>query len=77
MNAYAMFLADDALRMAHAHEDQLRDEATIERLGASTRPARGLRWILRSARSSILNAANAADAWSATIPRLADYPFRG
>ena len=76
MNAYAMFLADEALRMAHAHADELRDEAAIERLGASTRQARGSGWIFRSAASSIRNALNAGDAWGATIPRLADYPYR-
>lgn len=76
MNAYAMFLADEALRMAHAHADELRDEAAIERFGASVRQARGIGWIFRSAGSSIRNALNGGDAWSATIPRLADYPYR-
>jgi hypothetical protein len=79
MNAYAMFLADEALRMAHAHADELRDEAAIERLGASVRPARGIGWIFRSAATSIRNALNggdSGDAWSATIPRLSDYPYR-
>ena len=76
MNAYALFLADEALRLANAHADELRDEAVIERLGASVRPARGIGWIFRSAGSAIRSVADGAEVFAASMPRLSNYPFR-
>jgi hypothetical protein len=76
MNAYAMFLADESLRLANARVNELRDEAAIERLGASVRPARGIGWIFRAAGSSLRAAIEGAEIFTASMPRLSDYPYR-
>jgi hypothetical protein len=76
MNAYALFLADEALRLANAHADELRDEAVIERLGASVRPARGIGWIFRPVVSVARTFRDGLEIFEAGTPRLADYPYR-
>jgi hypothetical protein len=76
MTAFALFAADEALRVANARMAQLQLEAANERLGRVSRPRRTLAGTLRSALSSLKTALGSVDGAAPVLPRLADYPYR-
>jgi hypothetical protein len=76
MTAYAMFTADEALRVANARIAQLQLEAANQRLARVSRPRRTLAGALRSALSSLRPALGSIDGAAPVLPRLADYPYR-
>ena len=76
MNAYAMFAADEALRVANQRLAELRQESRNSRLGIADRPRRSARKAVALLISSISGAIAAADEMKPAVPRLADYPYR-
>jgi hypothetical protein len=76
MTPFAMYAADEALRVANARIAELQHEAANERLAGIRRPRRPLGATVRSAISSVRTAFAAIDAAPVTTPRLADYPSR-
>jgi thioredoxin-like negative regulator of GroEL len=75
MTIFAMFAADEALRVANARIAQLQLEAANEHLAGINRPRRTLTGAVRSALSSLRTALGSIDA-APVLPRLADYPYR-
>jgi hypothetical protein len=75
MNAFAMFAADEALRLANERQDGFRRERAIDRLAARAQQ-RGLFGGIASAVSSVRAALSAVDTDS-SLPALVNYPYRG
>ena len=75
MNAFAMFAADEALRLANERQDGFRQERANDRLAAGT-PKPGLFSGIASAASSLRAALSAVDTDS-SLPALSNYPYRG
>jgi hypothetical protein len=76
MTAFAMFAADEALRVANARMAQLQLEAANQRLARVSRPRPTLAGAVRSALSSLRTALGSIDGAAPVLPRLADYPYR-
>ena len=75
MNAFAMFAADEALRIANERQDGFRRERANDRLaGLTLKP--GLFGGIASAISSLRAAFSAVDTDS-SLPALVNYPYRG
>lgn len=74
MNAYAMFAADEALRLANERLEGFRLEQANERLAARA-PKRSPFAAIASAVSSFRAAASAVDT-DHSIPALSNYPYR-
>ena len=74
MNAYAIFAADEALRLATGRVTDLRHESTQRRLWASPEQARG-RGAIGALISSIREVLSRDEA-NPFIPALSDYPCR-
>jgi hypothetical protein len=75
MNAYAMFLSSEALRLANERLDGFRQEQAIHRLTAGA-PKRSRFSAIASAVSSLRAAISAVDT-DQSLPTLSDYPYRG
>jgi hypothetical protein len=79
MTAYAMFAADQALRIANERQAEMRAQAANRRLAASFRSRRSLPTRLASALDSVRTAlAGLGDVEAAKlgVPALVDYPAR-
>jgi hypothetical protein len=74
MNAYAMFAADEALRLANERLEGFRRERAIDRLAARA-PKRSSFGAIASAVSSFRAAVSAVDT-DHSIPTLSNYPYR-
>lgn len=74
MNGYAMFAADEALRLANERLEGFRLEQANDRRAASA-PKRSPFAALASAVSSFRAAASAVDT-DHSIPALSNYPYR-
>jgi hypothetical protein len=74
MNAYAIFAADEALRLASGRVADLRLESTQRRLWSS-RERTGGRGAVGALISSLRDVLSVDDA-KPFIPALSDYPFR-
>jgi hypothetical protein len=75
MNAFAMFAADEALRVANQRIDGYLQEQSNRRLVAGA-PKRSRFAAVATAASSLRAALSAVDV-DRTIPTLTDYPYRG
>jgi hypothetical protein len=77
MTAFAMYAADEALRVANQRLAELRRESENQRLVAGRRrPHRLLLDTVRAALSSLRSGLKAVDGAPLATPRLADYPYR-
>lgn len=74
MNAYAMFSANEALRLANERLEGFRMEQANDRFAARA-PKRSSFGAIASAVSSFRAAASAVDA-DHSIPTLSNYPYR-
>jgi hypothetical protein len=76
MNAYAMFAADEALRVANQRLAELRRETRNQRLAAATSPRSSFAEAVGSALGSVRSALAPIDNHAPATPALADYPYR-
>jgi hypothetical protein len=77
MTAFAMYAADEALRVANERLAELRRESENQRLVTGRRrPHRMFLGTVRAALSSLRPRLEAVDGAALATPRLADYPYR-
>jgi hypothetical protein len=76
MNAYAMFAADEALRVTNNRLAELRLESQKHRLASRDGSRRPLFRAVASVASSLRAALPTIDDRPAVLPKLADYPYR-
>jgi hypothetical protein len=76
MNGFALFAADQALRLANDRAAELRREADLRRLVGRS-PRTGLNARIAAAVSSVRAAFTAVERDFTTMPSLMDYPYRG
>jgi hypothetical protein len=76
MNAYAMFAADEALRITNNRLAELRLESQKQRLASPDGSRRPLFRAVASLASSLRAAFPTVDDRPAVLPKLADYPYR-
>jgi len=75
MNAYALFAADEALRLANRRVAELRIESARHQVAAGDRSSRR-RWGPIRAAMSTLRTVLSADDLKPVLPTLTDYPYR-
>ena len=75
MNGFAIFGADEALRMANDRMRELRRESDVRRLIGRNHGA-GLRARIAAAVSSFEAAFTSVDRDFTTLPSLSEYPYR-
>jgi hypothetical protein len=76
MNAYAMFAADEALRVTNNRLAELRLESQWRRLASRDGSRRPLFTAVASVAFSLRAALTTIDNRPAVLPKLADYPYR-
>jgi hypothetical protein len=76
MNAFAMFAADEALRVTNNRLAELRLESQRQRLASRDGSRRPLFTAVASLASSLRAAVPTIDDRPAALPKLADYPYR-
>jgi hypothetical protein len=76
MNAYAMFAADEALRITNNRLAELRLESQKQRLASADGSRRPLFRAVASLASTLRATFPTVDDRPAVLPKLADYPYR-
>jgi hypothetical protein len=76
MNAYAMFSADEALRVTGQRLADLRRESLNQRLVAPNSPRSSFAGTVGSALASVRSVFAPIDDHAPAVPALADYPYR-
>jgi CRISPR/Cas system endoribonuclease Cas6 (RAMP superfamily) len=76
MNAYAMFAADEALRVTSQRLADLRRESRNQRLVAANGPRSSFAGVVGSALASVRSAFAPVEDQAPALPALADYPYR-